>query len=368
MHYDRLETRAADARERAQFKDLRGILKSARTRASALRRQLQGVKVDDIKDRADLRRIPLVRKSDLILLQGEDPPFGGFTSARASTMKRLIMSAGPVFTPDAQGKDWWASARALYAAGVRRGDIVLNTFSYHFCADGPMIESGAAALGCAVIPAGPGAIEQQIEAIRHYRPRVFCGALEFLEQILDAADRMNCAFKSIEIAMVCGDTPSKSVRDRMARRGIVLRNCFVTAEAGVLAYETSNSRGGLVDGMIANEHIILEIVRTGSGDPVEPGEIGEVVVTRLTKDFPLLRFATGELSAFVDGDSPCGRTNLRLRGPLGPAPGWVARNQSVPAPSERVAPSAVQIAERDNPAVAGPKPGASRSADERPIS
>ena len=319
MHYDRLEIRAADARERAQLKDLRAILRAARPRASALRRQLQGIKLDEIKSRADLARIRVLRKADLIQLQADDPPFGGVTATRPGSLRRLLLSPGPIFEPEANGKDWWGAARAFHAAGIRRGDILLNCLSYHLTPGGHIMESGAAALGCPVIPAGPGNTEQQIDAIRHYKPRAYCGTPDFLKIILDKAAELKRDVSSIKQALVSGAALPKSLRDDLAARGVSVRQCYATAELGVVAYETSNARGALIDGMMVNEHIILEIVRPGTGEPVAAGEVGEVVVTRLCKDYPLLRLATGDLSAILLGKSACGRTNMRIRGWLGRA-------------------------------------------------
>ena len=295
------------------------IIRAARPRAPALRRQLQGIKLDDIKSRADLAQIPVVRKSDLAQLQSDEPPFGGLTSTRAGAMKRLLMSPGPIFEPDAHAKDWGGAARALYAAGIRRGDVVLNTFSYHLTPGGHIMESGACALGCPVIPAGPGNTEQQLEAIAHYRPRAYCGTPDFLKIILDKAVELKRNVKSIERALVSGAALPKTLRDELVERGVAVRQCYATAELGVIAYETSNTKGALIDGMMVNEHVILEIVRPGTGDPVPSGDVGEVVVTRLAKDYPLLRLATGDLSALIPGKSACGRTNMRIRGWMGRA-------------------------------------------------
>ncbi len=319
MHYDRLEVRAPELRERALFKDLRAIMRAARPRAHALRKQLQGINLDDIKTRIDLSRIPVVRKSDIVQLQADEPPFGGLTSVRAGSMRRLLMSPGPIFEPDGHAKDWWGAARALYAAGIRRGDILLNTFSYHLTPGGHIMESGAVALGCPVIPAGPGNSEQQIDAIRHYRPAAYCGTPDFLKIILDKALELKRSVNSIERALVSGAALPKTLRDELGNRGVSVRQCYATAELGVIAYETSNARSGLIDGMMLNEHLIVEIVRPGTGDPVQAGEVGEVVVTRLNKDYPLLRLATGDLSALLPGKSPCGRSNLRIRGWMGRA-------------------------------------------------
>lgn len=312
--YDRYESRAHSARETALFRDLRALLKIARARAPALRRQLKTVEVDGLRTRADLAAIPLVRKSDLKPAQAERPPFGGLVTTRASHLKRILVSPGPIFEPEGHGKDWWGAARALYAAGMRKGDVILNTFSYHLTPGGHIMESGAHALGCAVIPAGPGNTEQQIEAIQYLRPTAYCGTPDFLKILLDRATASGVDATSITKALVSGAALPATLRDELATRGVLAHQAYATADVGVIAYESRIDAG-----LVVNEGVIVEIVRPGSGDPVAAGEVGEVVVTRINADYPLLRFATGDLSAFLPGRSPCGRTNLRLRGWLGRA-------------------------------------------------
>lgn len=310
--FDRYETRPAKARETAFFRDLRAVLKISRARAPALRRQLKSVDVDAIVKRADLAAIPVVRKSDLAAMQAETPPFGGLAAARATQLKRIFSSAGPNFEPEGFGKDWWGAARALHAAGMRKGDIVLNCLSYHFVPDGHMMESGAHALSCTVIPAGVDHIEQHLEAIRHLTPTAYCGTPDFLKLLLDTARDAKVDASSIKRALVSGGPLPTVLRRELEKAGVNMRQCYATSDLGVIAYESEAA-----EGLIVNEGFFVEIVRPGTGDPVPEGEVGEIVVTRLNSDYPLLRFATGDLSAALPGQSPCGRTNMRIRGCLG---------------------------------------------------
>ena len=312
--YDRYESRPHASRETALFRELRALLKIARARAPALRRQLRTIDIDSLRTRADLAAIPVQRKSDLKAEQSERPPFGGFTTTRPSHLKRILVSPGPIFEPEGQGKDWWGAARALYAAGIRKGDIILNSFSYHLTPGGHIMESGAHALGCCVIPAGTGNTEQQVEAIHHLQPTGYCGTPDFLKILLDKAATSGMNAGSIRKALVSGAALPPSLRDELATRGVVAHQAYATADLGIVAYESVVN-----EGLVVNEGVIVEIVRPGSDDPVPAGEVGEVVVTRINADYPLLRFATGDLSAFMPGRSSCGRTNLRLKGWLGRA-------------------------------------------------
>jgi phenylacetate-CoA ligase len=313
-HYDRQETRSAASRENTLFRDLRGVLKIAKPRAPALRAQLKGVDLESLKTRSDLAAIPVVRKSDLKAMQEETPPFGGLTASRASTLKRLLVSPGPIFEPEGHAKDWWGAARAFFAAGFRKGDIVINCFSYHLTPGGHIMESGALALGCPVIPAGVGNTDQQVEAIRYLKPAGYAGTPDFLKILLDRARELNSDGSSIKRALVSGAALPGTLRQELKERGVTVYQNYGTADLGVIAYESEQS-----EGLIVNEGLIVEIVRPGTGEPVPIGEVGEVVVTRLNADYPLLRFATGDLSAFLPGTSRCGRTNMQLRGWLGRA-------------------------------------------------
>jgi phenylacetate-CoA ligase len=224
------------------------------------------------------------------------------------------MSPGAIFEPEGQGKDWWGSARALYAAGFRSGDIVHNSFAYHLTPGGFILESGAQALGCAVIPGGVGNTEQQLEAVAHYKPSGYVGTPDFLKILLDAAAKTAKDATSIKRALVSGAALPASLRDELGRRGVSVLQCYATAELGVIAYE-SPAR----EGLIVNESVIVEIVRPGTGDPVAEGDVGEVVVTSFNPDYPMIRLGTGDLSAVMPGPSPCGRTNMRIKGWMGRA-------------------------------------------------
>jgi phenylacetate-CoA ligase len=312
-YFDRSETRSQVSRENALMRDLQSMLKIARARTPTLRRQLKGIDLDGLKKRAGLAAIPVIRKSDLVAMQANEPPFGGLTATSPGRLKRLLVSPGPIFEPEGHARDWWGTARAMFAAGFRKGDVVLNTFSYHLTPGGHMMESGAAAVGCPVIPAGPGNVEQQIDAIRTYKPVAYCGTPDFLKILLDKMAAAEIE-SPITKALVSGAALPASLRKELAQRRIVVMQAYATAELGLVAYESE-----AMDGMICNEGIIVEIVRPGTDTPVKDGEVGEVVVTRINADYPLLRFGTGDLSAIMRGTSPCGRTNMRIKGWLGRA-------------------------------------------------
>ena len=313
--HDKPDSRdAAAALEAARFAKLRAVLTSAAQHAPGLARQLAGVDIASLKSPADLARAPLVRKSELKAIQEAEPPFGGLAATRPGFLRRLLVSPGPIFEPEGHGADWWGAAPALEAAGLRAGDIVLNCFSYHLTPGGHIMESGALALGCAVIPAGTAAAEQQIEAIRHFKPNAYCGTPDFLKVLIDKGHAAGSDVSSIRLALVSGAALPASLRATLQSQGIRVRQCYATADLGVIAYETDDEAGALREGMVVNEGIILEIVTPGGGDPVAPGRVGEVVVTRLNADYPLLRFATGDLSALLPGGA-----GARIRGWLGRA-------------------------------------------------
>lgn len=312
--FDAVETRPQDLREVAELGELRDLLAWAKPAAPALERQLAGVDIASLTDRAALAQIPVLRKSELLGMQGVAPPFAGLTTAAPGLLKRLLMSPGPIFDPEGFAADWWGGARALHAAGFRKGDVVLNTFSYHFTPGAFIMESAAHAIGCAVIPAGPGQTEMQIDAIAALKPDGYCGTPDFLKILLDKCEEAGKPALSLKKALVSGAAFPPSLQQLISARGVEAYQAYATADLGIVAYETP-ARAGLV----VNEGIIVEIVRPGTHDPVPDGEVGEIVVTRLNKDYPLLRFGTGDLSKFLDGASPCGRTNRRLAGWLGRA-------------------------------------------------
>jgi phenylacetate-CoA ligase len=312
-HYDSLETRDPDDRER-EFSSRLPDLIAVALRAPGWAAQLAGIDPHAVISRADLDKLPVLRKSELVTRQKEVPPFGGFNVTAPAQLRRLLMSPGPIFEPQGIGKDFWGAARALFAAGFRSGDVVHNSFSYHLTPGGFMMESGAHALGCAVIPAGTGNTEQQLEAIAHFKPSSYLGTPDYLKVLLDAAAKAEKDASSFRRALVSGAALPNSLRQELAGRGVEVRQCYATADLGVIAYE---SEGG--EGMIVNETLLVEIVRPGTGDPVESGEVGEVVVTSFNPDYPMIRLATGDLSAVLPGRSPCGRTNMRLAGWMGRA-------------------------------------------------
>jgi phenylacetate-CoA ligase len=312
-HYDALETRDHALREFEQFGQLIEIVARAMS-APGWARHLQGIEPQSVVSRASLAKLPVLRKSDISALQKERPPFGGLNVTAPGKARRLLMSPGPIFEPEGEGADWWGAARALYAAGFRAGDIVHNSFAYHLTPGGFILESGARELGCAVIPGGVGNTEQQLEAITHYKPTGYVGTPDFLKILLDTGEKTGKEASSIKRGLVSGAALPGSLREELGRRGVVVLQCYATAELGVIAYE-SNAR----EGMIVNETVIIEIVRPGTGDPVPDGEVGEVVVTSFNPDYPMIRLATGDLSALMPGVSPCGRTNVRIKGWMGRA-------------------------------------------------
>jgi phenylacetate-CoA ligase len=311
--YDALETRDPAVREKELFAQLPETITRA-LGAPGWAAHLKGVDPTAVTSRAALAKLPVLRKSDLPAMQKAMPPFGGLAVTPPGKLKRLLVSPGPIFEPEGHDMDAWGAARALYAAGFRPGDVVLNTFSYHLTPGGHIMDAGAQTLGCAVIPAGVGNTEQQVEAIAHLRPSGYTGTPDFLKILLDAAAKSGKDASSLKRGLVSGAALPSSLRNELAGRGVEVLQTYATAEVGVIAYE-SQAR----DGMIVSESIILEIVRPGTGDPVAEGEVGEVVGTSFNPDYPMIRLATGDLSAVLAGQSPCGRTNLRIKGWMGRA-------------------------------------------------
>ena len=317
-HFDQLETRDPASRELAQFSLLPDLIRMAVSAAPGWADHLAGVDAARVTSRAALTALPVLRKASLKELQGRRPPFGGLATSDAGLVGRILMSPGPIFEPEGQGEDYWRSARALYAAGFRRGDIVHNTFAYHLTPGGWIMDAGARALGCAVIAAGPGNTEQQLEAIQHLRPTGYCGVPDYLKILLDKAKEAGRDASSIKKAFVSGGALFPSLRAEYQSRGISCLQAYATAELGCIAYESAGPDGG-IEGMIVDEGVIIEIVRPGTGDPVPEGDVGEVVVTAFNRLYPMIRLATGDLSAVLAGRSACGRTNMRIKGWMGRA-------------------------------------------------
>ena len=311
--YDVLETRLPAEREQELLTALQVQLSHVKTHTSwgAL---LQEVVPQDIKTPTDMARIPVLRKSDLKGLQEKQKPFGGLVAAKWSQIRYIFSSPGPLYEPESYRSDYFRSARALYAAGFRAGDIVHNCFSYHLTPAGRMFDAGAHAIGCAVIPAGVGQTELQVITINDVQPSGYVGTPSFLKMILEKADEMSVDVSCIKRALVTGEALPPSLRAWFQKRGINTFQCYGTAELGIVAYESD-----ALEGMIVNEGIIVELVNPGSGEPVKDGEVGEILVTTLNAEYPLIRFATGDLSAFMATPSPCGRSGKRILGWMGRA-------------------------------------------------
>ena len=312
-HYDALETRDPSMREAELFSRLPAILRKA-MEAPGYAERLRGTDPAAITSRSALATLPVLRKSDLPALHGATPPFGGFVGKPPGAFARLYTSPGPIFEPEATHADPWRGARALFAAGFRDGDVVLNTFSYHLTPGGFIFDTAARALGCAVIPAGPGNTEAQFELIEAYRPVGYCGTPDFLKILLDSAAAADRDVSSIQRAVVSGAAFPPSLQKEIKSHGIDAYQAFGTADLGLIAFETAARQG-----LVVNEDIILEIVRPGTGDPVAAGDVGEIVVTTLDPDHPWIRLAIGDLTAALTGASPCGRTNERIKGWMGRA-------------------------------------------------
>jgi len=317
--YDTLEARPPEQREAALMAALPEQIAHAKNNAPGFARILAEVEPGAVNSRAALARLPVTRKSDLGELQKKIPPLGGLNATPGEKLAKLFVSPGPIYEPEGRGKDWWRTARGLYAGGFRAGNLVMNTFAYHFTPAGSMLESGALALGCTVVPTGVGQTEMQVAAIRDLGIDAFIGTPSFLKLIADKADELKIDISTLNKAMVGAEYLPPALRKAMAERGIRVMQLYATADLGHLAYETALPDGTLNEGMILDEGLILEIVRPGTGDPVPEGEVGEVVITTFNRDYPLVRFGTGDLSAVLAGPSPCGRSNTRIKGWMGRA-------------------------------------------------
>ena len=312
--FDALETRDSALRENQQFDELKKQLHNARDHAPAYAAILADVDIASVNDRITLSAIPLTRKSDIAERQSELPPLGGYAAVQMDSFYNVFASPGGIFEPGAARDDYWNFARGLYAAGVRAGDLIHNTFSYHFTPAGLMVDSAARALGCPVFPGGIGQTELQVQVMARLKPRAYCGTPSFLKIILDKAAEMKISVDTLSLGLVGGEALPGSLRTELSDSGVDVVQFYGTADLGMVAYESSTK-----EGMILEEKVIVEIVRPGTGEPVAEGEVGEIVVTTLSPEYPLIRFATGDLSAFMSGNSPCGRTNRRIKGWMGRA-------------------------------------------------
>lgn len=311
-YFDALETRSSD--ERAA--DISARLPEQIARAKALpgyASSLADVDPASIQTVADLAALPVLRKAELGEAQAADAPFGGFTTRPATGFAHVFQSPGPIYEPGGIEHDWWRMGRFLHAAGIGKTDIVQNCFGYHLTPAGMIFESGARAVGATVLPAGTGQTELQVSAARDVGSTAYAGTPDYLKVIIDKADELGVEL-AITKAVVGGGALFPSLRQSYIDRGISCLQSYATADLGNIAYESA-----AMEGMIVDEQVIVEIVTPGTGTPVAPGEVGEVVVTTLNPDYPLIRFATGDMSAFLEGQSPCGRTNIRIKGWMGRA-------------------------------------------------
>ncbi len=313
-YFDALETRSSDERETDLFAKLPDAISHAIDTAPGWAKHLQGVVPGDVSSREALAALPVLRKDALKDAQAATPPFGGFTSGGMEKMGRIFMSPGPIFEPQGLDPDPWRGARALHAAGVRAGDVVHNTFAYHLTPGGFILDCAARAMGCAVIPGGIGNTEVQLDAIEALKPSVYTGTPDYLKVLLDKADELGKDASSFVRALVSGGALFPAMRQAYAERGVNVLQCYATADVGVISYESP-----AMEGMIIDEGCIVEIVRPGTSETVADGEVGEVVVTTFNSTYPMVRFGTGDMSAILEGESPCGRTNKRIKGWMGRA-------------------------------------------------
>ena len=320
QHFDALETRAPHLREADLMAALPGQVAHAKAHAPALTALLADVNAASVNSRAALAQLPVIRKTELLERQkaaraGGGSVFGGFSALGfGKAMPRVFASPGTIYEPEGTRGDYWRMARALFAAGFRSGELIHNSFSYHFTPAGSMMETGAHALGCTVFPGGTGQTEQQVTAIAELQPAGYIGTPSFLKIILEKAAEQGVALPSVRKALVSGEAFPPSLRDWMTERGVAAYQCYATADVGLIAYETSAR-----EGLVLDEGVIVEIVRPGTGDSVSEGEVGELVVTSLNPDYPLIRFGTGDLSAMLTGPCPTGRTHQRIKGWMGRA-------------------------------------------------
>jgi phenylacetate-CoA ligase len=312
--FDALETRSAEERNIQQMQQLPKQIALAKEKATAYSTLFSDISPQDINSLEALASLPVTRKSELIEAQSAVKPFGGFASCQPGKMARVFSSPGPIYEPEGDTDDYWRIARAMYAAGIRSNELIHNTFSYHFTPAGSMMETGARKLGAAVFPAGIGQTEMQVAAIADLQPSAYAGTPSFLRIIIEKAQELGVSISSLKKALVSGEALPPSLRQQINDAGIDVLQAYATADLGMIAYESS-----AMEGLIIDEGVIVEILRPGTGDPVAEGDVGEVVVTTFNQHYPLVRFATGDLSAVLAGTSPCGRTNKRIKGWMGRA-------------------------------------------------
>lgn len=317
-HYDARDALDPVEREAELFARLNAHLQKAVASCPGLAAHLSNCALDKVVDRASLAELPVLRKAELMEAQSKNPPFGGFANMAEVTGGRVFLSPGPIWEPQGIGVDPWLGARALHSAGFRKGDMVHNAIAYHMTPGGFILDEGLRALGCTVFPAGTGNTEMQVQAAAALQAVAYTGTPDYLKVMLDKAQETGIDLSCMKRALVSGGALFPSLREEYASRGVQVLQAYATADLGVIAYESTH-QGELIEGMMVNEGLIVEIVRPGTNDPVAEGEVGELVVTNFSSTYPLVRFGTGDLSAVLSGQSPCGRTNMRINGWMGRA-------------------------------------------------
>lgn len=317
-YFDELETRDPEAREQALFENFPAFVSDVQSRIPSWKSRLENIDVGTLTNRQALSTIPVLRKPELMDAQSQEPPFGGFVDLNLLNGNRIFMSPGPVWEPQAPGIDPWLAARSLYAAGLRKGDIAHCSIGFTLTPGGAILDEGIRALGAITFPAGIGNTDTQVDAISTLKANAYVGTPDYLATLLDRAKELNKDVSSLTKAFVSGGALFPSMREAYAQQGVQVLQGYATADIGAIAHETICD-GEIVEGMILNENLILEIVRPGTDDPVENGEVGEIVITCFNKAYPLIRFGTGDLSAIIEETSPCGRTNTRIKGWMGRA-------------------------------------------------
>ncbi len=312
-YFDDQEHQPSTQREQQLFQALPEFIEQVKGLSIYYKQILMQVEAKDINSRKALERLPITRKSDLVSLQSSEQPFAGIDASSAK-ISRVFQSPGPINDPENDAPDWWRMGRAFYAAGFRANDLVLNCLSYHLTPGGFIMDSGARACGCSVIPAGPGQTDTQLSIISSLKPQGYCGTPSFLKILLDKGKAENIDTSSITKALVTGEALPPSLRQAIEANDVEIKQAYASADVGLIAYESLKD-----DGLVVSEDMIVEIIRPGTQCAVADGEIGEIVVTSFNKDYPLIRFATGDLSAVLVGESSCGRTNMRIKGWLGRA-------------------------------------------------
>ena len=313
-HYDDLETRDPEARRAQQMEALRTQIAHAKAKTDFFAALLADVAPEDITNSESLAALPVTRKPDIARAQEAEPPFGGLAARDAGNAPQVFMSPGPVYEPGGGKPDYGRFARCLWAAGMRPGDLIHNTFAYHLTPAGAMVENSAHAMGCSVFPGGVGNTEIQVQAIGRLRPRGYVGTPSFLRILVEKGDEMGVDMSSLQCGVVGAEALTPAVRDLLSARGIEVTNSYGTADIGLIAYETSAR-----DGMLVDEGILFELVEPNGTEPVAEGEVGEIVVSTFNSVYPLIRYGTGDLSQLLPGRSPCGRSNTRIRGWMGRA-------------------------------------------------